>query len=135
MESEPLEYAEVKSLNDSLLLVKEEDYWSLININSDHIILSEIIQLDEKVDYGSFQQIKFRQAKGYGILDSRVGLFLPGIYNEVLTLGTKETPYFFAERFLSDSEFYIVLYIDKQGNKIKSIAYREDEYTNILCEN
>ncbi|MGB3466308.1 MAG: hypothetical protein WBA74_13605, partial [Cyclobacteriaceae bacterium] len=71
---------------------------------------------------------------GYGLLDSRKGVFLPGLYNEILSIGSKNEPYFLAERFLKDSEFYIVLYFDKDGMKIKSLAYRPAEYDNILCE-
>lgn len=130
------EYEEIRFLNDTLILVREEGVWSLLNIYSDEILLSDIIQLDSKLDYGTFQQIKFRQAGGYGLLDSRYGIFLPGDYNEIVTLkGSDESVYFFAERFLADSAFYIVLYINEKGEKIRSIAYRESEYDNILCEN
>lgn len=129
------EYKEIEALNDTLVLINDGRYWRLININTDEVLLNDIIQLDKKVYYESFHQIKFRQARGFGLLDSRVGIFLPGIYNEILSLGGKDKPYFFAERYLADSEFYIVLYINKSGDKIKSIAYRESEYSNILCEN
>ena len=99
-------------------------------------MLSNILQVDEKVDYGSFQQIKFRQAKGYGLLDSRYGIFLPGEYNEIVALtGRNNSVYFFVERYLVDSEFYIVLYINEIREKIKSIAYRGSEYDKILCDN
>ena len=130
------EYEEIRFLNDTLILVREDGFWSLINIYSGKTLLSDIIQLEEKSEYGTFQQIKFRQVGGYGLLDSRYGMFLPGEYNEIVALkGRNKSVYFFAERYLADSDFYIVLYTNEQGGKIRSIAYRETEYDNILCEN
>jgi len=128
-------FSELKILNDSLILVKDTENWILQNIITEDVLLDKIVQVDDKIDYGDFQQIKFREQQGYGLLDSRVGVVLPAIYNEIKNIGDSSSPYLFVERFLSDSDFYIVLYINKEGKKIKSVAYKEDENANILCEN
>ena len=127
-------YQEVTPLNDSLLLVKEDDVWSLINVLRNETLLSDIISLDEEVDYGGFRQRRFKQSKGFGLLDSRKGILLEGRYLEISNIGTQTDPYIFVERYLEDAEFYVVLYLNKEGEKVKSIAYKEAAYEKILCD-
>ncbi len=133
--NDDFEYEHIVVLNDSLLLFKTIDTWRLVNIMTDEVILDEILQIEEAEHFEGFKQIKFRQAKGYGILDSRKGVLLSGIYNEIFDLNKEgDVPYYYVERYLKDSGFYIILYVDHNGEKRISQAYQSDAHRKILCE-
>lgn len=128
------EYDQIRYWNDSTAWVKNEEKWSLINVNQETPVIEEVSDFDLLIDREDLQLATFYGTAGYGLASSVKGELLPPKFNDIRNLGSQEHPIFAAEVYSPETEFYILLYINEKGEKLGSYAFREQDYDLIYCE-
>lgn len=121
--------------NDSIALVKEEQIWKTMNVFSEEVYHSGILDFDFILNSDEEKVLKIRSAQGYGVLSSTRGLIIKPTYSDLINLGTSEEPIFFGEKHVSEADFYVVVYMNADGEVLRSQAFRGEEYEEIVCEN
>ena len=124
----------IQHWTDSLALVKTGRYWRLYDL------LNQKFTVDEFKEYDIFFDTPYEKiaivtsGAGRGVFSNRRKYIVPDEYSYVRNLHSKESPFFFVERYVSQANLHIVLYIDKQGNVVRKQTVADAEYEKILCE-
>lgn len=127
----PMEYDELRQWNDTSLWARDTHGWKLITY--DHsMVLEEVRSLNLVNARETFATILTDE--GYGLLSNVQGEFLAPEYNDILNVGSEERPLFFAEQHLKAAAFIVVTYTNADGVRIRSQAYRPEEYEKIYCD-
>jgi hypothetical protein len=125
-------YDEIIYWNDSSILVKVEDNWNITELQTGEILLDGIKDFDflneeeEKI-------ILFRKEEQFGIVSSTEGIIISPTFNDILNIGNEETPVYFTEKYISEAEFYIVIYYNSKGEIIRKQVFTDEEYDMIYC--
>ncbi|MFY0593461.1 WG repeat-containing protein [Roseivirga sp.] len=127
------EFDEVKYLSDTIALTRIENEWLIYHIGLDEALMEGITnyrELDINVDD---KLLLIKTASGEGIYSLSKGELVEPTYTEIKVLGTLENPIYFAMKLVAEANFYVVLYFDKNGNKLFTQSFRQDEYFRIAC--
>ena len=55
-------------------------------------------------------------------------------FNDIINIGTVENPVYFAEKYIIEADFYVIIYYDAKGKILrKQIFTEEAEYEKIYC--
>lgn len=127
-------YEDVSYWTDSTALVKQEDQYQVINIESGEAVMSGIRKVSQLLKTPDEIVLSVLSKDGFGIMSNKHGEILPPLYNDIVNLGTVDNPVYFAEQHLPRAEFYVVTYSDRYGKVIRSQAFRTVEYDKIYCE-
>jgi hypothetical protein len=125
-------YDEIVYWNDSSILVKMEDIWNITELQTGEILLDGIKDFDflneeeEKI-------MLFRKEEQFGIVSSTEGIIISPTFNDILNIGNEETPIYFTEKYISEAEFYIVIYYNSKGEIIRKQVFTDEEYDMIYC--
>lgn len=129
-------YDEIDQWNDSLYLVKEGDYFKIID--SEEKVLSEPMEKMKMVWENPEEQHKIyrfvREGK-YGLVSTQSGELLDAEFTDIFNIGSADTPLFFADQHLDKAGFHVVSYIDQLGKLIHSRAYTASAFEQMLCDN
>lgn len=128
------DYDQIRYWNDSTAWVKDGVDWSLMNLNDGSFLIDTVSNFDMIVDRDDLQIVTFYGERGYGLVSSHHGELLPPNFNDIRNLGNREDPLFAAEVYSPETGFYILLYMNEQGNRLGSYAFRDKEYEKIYCE-
>ena len=128
-------FGQISYWNDSVALIKIDDDWSFYEIKDEEIVLEGIQRVDYIQDNEQEKIAYVMTNKGFGVFSNVRGEILSPSFNNIINLGTAEKPIYFAEKHVSEADFYVVVYANAQGETIRSQAFRADEYDKILCEN
>jgi len=126
-------FTKIEYWNDEIALVRQDNVWSLFDIESDQTQLENIQSFEymkndeEKIAY-------ILTDRGFGVYSNQRGEILPSSFNDIMNLGTVNKPLYFAEKHVPEAGFYLVVYADANGETLKSQAFRENEYEKIVCE-
>jgi hypothetical protein len=125
-------YDEIIYWNDTSLLGMKDDHWSITDITAGEPLVDEIR------DFDIFSQkeemiLLFRKEEQYGVVSSTEGLIINPTFNDVLNIGTEEHPIYFTEKYISEAEFYIVIYYNSKGEIIRKQVFTDEEYDKIYC--
>ena len=66
---------------------------------------------------------------GYGLLHPKDGPIIPPAYTFILPIGQL----YRAEKYLSEPDYYIVAYYDKNGKMLFRTGLNPDNYDKLLC--
>ena len=69
--------------------------------------------------------------KGKGIYSNTQGEMIEATYDEIKVLGTVDDPIYFAVKIVREANIYVVIYFDKNGNKLFTQTFKQDEYFKI----
>lgn len=127
------EFDEVKYFNDSLALVRIEKEWLLEHIYTEEVLIDRIINYHILPTHNAVDRLQFTTEEGSGIYTTAKGKILAPTYSEIIHLGTNEDPIYFASKFIKEAEIYVVIYYDKNGNKLFTQSLRKDDYFKIAC--
>ena len=126
-------FEEILDWNDSVALVKVKDQWSLYDIKNNKYVYEGISEYkvlrhdDEKI-------LLITKNSQNGILSSKYGEVVSPTFNVIINIGTAEQPVYFAEKFVREADFYVIIYYDGKGNILrKQIFTDEAEYEKIYC--
>jgi hypothetical protein len=125
-------YDEIIYWNDTSILVKLEDIWNITELQTGEILLDDIKDFDflnkeeEKI-------ILFRKEEQFGIVSNKEGIIISPTFNDILNIGDETTPIYFTEKYISEAEFYIVIYYNSKGEIIRKQVFTDEEYDMIYC--
>lgn len=129
----PFTYNEIIYWNDTSFLVKTEDHHLLVNASGESLTdefssISLLYESDREKVYRYVQEGKF------GLRSNQNGDFLPPEFTDILNIGTKDQPIYFADQHLSSAGYHVVSYLNILGDLIYSKAYRKREFEKIICD-
>jgi len=128
------EYDELIYWSDSVALVKKLEHWSLLNFYTEENLLAEMSDFEFiSKDEGNLV-IKFRTSSGMGVYSSLNGLLFEPTFNDVINIGSPNTPLYFCEKSIPEADYYVAVYKNALGETVRTHAYRGEEYLRIVCE-
>jgi len=125
-------YDEIIYWNDTSILVKMEETWNITDLKTGEILLDEIRDFDF-LNEGEEKIILFRKEEQFGIVSNIEGIIISPTFNDILNIGSEETPIYFTEKYISEAEFYIVIYYNSKGEIIRKQVFTDEEYDMIYC--
>jgi hypothetical protein len=125
-------FDEIRYWNDTSLLGLKEDYWSISDINTGEPLIDEIRDFD-MLSQKEELILLFRKEEQFGVISSAYGLIVNPTFNDVLNIGTEDHPIYFTEKYISEAEFYIVIYYNSTGDIIRKQVFTSEEYDKIYC--
>ena len=123
---------EIRYWNDTAMVAREDGYWHIIDIRSGEMVLADIYDFnllndqDEKI-------MLFLKEELYGVVSNTRGIIINNTFNDIINLGNDHKPLYFAEKFIPEAGFYIVLYYDGAGKLLRKQVFDESEYDKIYC--
>lgn len=127
------DFDEVRYWNDSIAMVRIEQEWILHNIANEEAIYEGINQYELLMDSPEEKRILVDTETGQGIYSSLSGELIEPTFDEIKQLGTKERPIYFAVKIVAEANIYVAIYFDRNGNKLFTQTYQQDNYFNIAC--
>lgn len=127
------EFDEVVYYNDTLALTRIEDEWLMYNISADVAIYEGIQKYTYVSKSDSDKTLLISTEKGDGVYSLIKGELIEPTYTEIKVLGTEEEPIYFAMKLVPEADIYIVIYFDKNGNKLFTQSFKREEYFRIAC--
>ena len=127
-------FKEILDWNDSIALVKVEDQWRLYDIKHDTYIYEGISEYKVLRHDEEEKILLITKDSQNGILSNKYGEVVSTTFNDIINIGTTETPVYFAEKYVLEADFYVIIYYDAKGNILrKQIFTDEAEYEKIYC--
>lgn len=127
------EFDEIEYYTDTIALTRIEDEWLLYDINKDEALLEGIIDYEHIHNEQYRKTLLIKTASGKGLYSLSYGELVEPTYTDIKVLGTPKDPIYFAMKLVAEADIYIVIYFDKNGNKLFTQSFREDEYFRIAC--
>ena len=127
------DYDEIRFWTDTIAFARIEDEWVLHKIEDESLVYEGIQEYEFLQDTDSEKIIQITTETGKGILSNTRGEIIEATYNEIIQLGTEEDPVYFAQKYVKEANLYIVIYIDRNGNKLFTQTFQEDDYFKIVC--
>ncbi len=127
-------FSEVHAWSDSVIWVKKDFQWTLINYVSQQVILDKIKDFLWIKNSEAEKIARIHRENYYGIISNRKGIMIPATFSQVINLGTSDQPFYFTDKEVEEAGIFVVVYFDGQGNLIRKQAYELEEYERILCE-
>jgi hypothetical protein len=125
-------YDEIMYWNDTSLLCSSEGYWNITDIQTGEVLVKEIKEFDF-LSQAEEMIILFRREEQFGIASNVEGLIINPTFNDILNIGSEAEPIYFTEKYISEAEFYIVIYYNSKGEIIRKQVFTDEEYDMIYC--
>lgn len=131
--STDLEFDDIRYWNDTSMLVKENDIWHLFDIINNDYIIENIFDYQILTNDGHEKTVLFTAEGNYGIINNLRGFIINPSFNDIVDIGSEEHPVYFAEKYIPEAEFYIVIYYDENGEVLRKQVFSDEEYDKIYC--
>lgn len=128
------EFLEVIPWSDSVIWVKKNFHWTLLNFLTKEILIDRIRDFSWIRKSNEENLALIHRENYYGIISNRKGLLIPPTFHEIINLGTPELPFYFTEKGVEEADIYVVIYYNQYGKLVRRQAYEEEEYDRIYCE-
>lgn len=128
------EFSEVQPWSDSVIWVKKDFQWKLLNYYTKKIVIDQVKSFTWITNSVEEKVARILRENYYGIISNRKGLLIPSAFTEIINLGTAEEPFYFTEKEVEEAGIFVVVYFNKEGKLVRRQAYEEEEYERILCE-
>ena len=120
--------------NDSIALVKEEEEWKLYDVKNDNYVFEGISEYKSLRDDEQEKILLITKNSKSGILSNKYGEVVGATFNDIINIGSVENPVYFAEKYIHEAEFYVVIYYDAKGKILRKQIFTEaEEYDKIYC--
>lgn len=127
-------FDEVVFWTDSIALTRQGEAWTWTNIYSGATLYGPVQEYKPVLWLENEKLAKVYKEGGYGIYSSTKGEIVAPTYNDLLNLGSPEQPLYFAEKHVTEADFFVVLYLDAQGNTLRKQVFTPEEYDLIYCD-
>jgi len=127
------EYSEVVPWDKSVIWVKRNFQWTLLNFETNEVILDRIRDFTWLRNSADENLARVHRENYYGVISNRKGLVIPPTFHDIINLGTAEIPFYFTEKSVEEAGIYVVIYYDNAGKLVRRQAYEEEEYDHIYC--
>jgi hypothetical protein len=126
------DFDEIVYWNDTAMLGKRDNKWYVYDLKNGQYLLEDIDDFDYLKDQDE-KIIIYHKEDHYGVLNNQRGILINHTFNDIVNLGSNHHPVFFAEKFIPEAEFYIVIYYDESGEILRKQVFDESEYDKIYC--
>lgn len=127
-------FDEILDWNDSIALVKEEEEWKLYDIKNDNYTFEGISEYEVLRDDEEEKILLITKESKSGILSNIHGEVVGATFNDIINIGSVEHPVYFAEKYILEADFYVVIYYDEKGKILRKQIFTEaEEYEKIYC--
>ncbi len=129
----PFTFDRILFWTEDKMMVQLEKKWKIVDI---------LAPTEETESFEDYSQLKTAPDEimfitynptGFGLLSNKKGRLMTDEYSQIINLGTYEEPFYFAERYMSQANLYIILYFDKNGKVVRKQSLTEEEYAKIGC--
>ena len=127
------DFESIEFFNDSTAIVEEEGEIGILNIYQNEY-LHEDLDTWERVVFGEEQFYIIRKGAGYGILNQFGEEIIPFIFNELQAYESKGKLYWLAERRLSEINYIVIAYFDKNGRVLFKEGLNFDDFLETACD-
>ena len=124
----------IEKWTDTVALVKTNEHWALYDIKNKKFIFEKIERVEWLQKEGNEKLLFITKNGQKGVLSNISGHVVSPTFNDVYNIGTASNPVFFAEKYIHEAEFYIVIYYSKKGEIIRKQVFTDDEYWKVYCE-
>ncbi len=127
-------FDEVRYWQYGVALVKQDQQWHLYQINDKRFIFTPV------EDIGYIRQdkeeivLRMYASKKYGILSNVKGVVADLEYDDLRNVGSARIPFYLAEKYVDDTDVYLVFYIDRNGKQVHRQLFDQKRYERIICE-
>ena len=128
----PFEYDEILAWSDTLVWAKSGVSYHLLNLND--LVPERTVTLLSTFPMTGKSIKKFYGEKGFGLIDSEVGILLEPNFSDIRLTGSHENQIIVGEQSLPQAGYKVLTYFDGLGNRIHSQAYRPEEYEKVFCD-
>ncbi|MFY0624726.1 MAG: WG repeat-containing protein [Reichenbachiella sp.] len=128
------EFEEIAYWSDSTFWGKEDGKWMLLTMNEQKTLLEDVESFEYVKNENNEKIIKYVSGDGLGIYHSQLGLIIPPVYNDIYNLGNQEEALYFAEHSFPEADYYVVVYYNSLGEKIRTTGYTEAQFLKIVCD-
>ena len=129
------DFDEVRYWNDSVALVRIEEEWILHDIPNEEALVEGINEYELISEEGEGKRLLISTEAGKGIYAEESGMLIEATYDEIRVLGTTEKPVYFAVKIVAEADLYVVIYFDKNGERLFTRTYQQSDYNKIACRN
>jgi hypothetical protein len=127
-------FDEILDWNDSVALVKEAGEWKLFDVKNNNYVFEGISEYKVLRDDEEEKILLITKESKSGILSNRYGVVVGATFNDIVNIGTRETPVYFCEKYILEADFYVVIYYDAKGRILRKQIFTEpEEYDKIYC--
>ena len=127
-------FDEILDWNDSIALVKEDEEWKLYDIKNDTYTFEGISEYEVLRDDEEEKILLITKESKSGILSNKHGEVVGATFNDIINIGSVEHPVYFAEKYILEAEFYVVIYYNEKGKILRKQIFTEaEEYEKIYC--
>ena len=127
-------FDEILNWNDSVALVKEDEEWKLYDIKNKDFVFEGINEYKVLRDDEEEKILLITKESKSGILSSKYGEVVGATFNDIINIGSVEDPVYFAEKYILEADFYVVIYYDAMGKILRKQIFTEaEEYDKIYC--
>jgi hypothetical protein len=127
------DFGVIEYFNDSTAIVEEEGDMGILNIYQNEY-LHEGIESWEKVRLEDEDYFIIRKRAGYGVLNQKGEEIIPLIFNELQIFESKGKYYWLAERRLSEINYIVIAYFDKNGKVLFKEGLNFDDFLETACD-
>lgn len=127
------DFEAIEFFNDSTAIVEEEGEIGILNFYQNEY-LHEDIDTWEKVIIGDEIYFIIRKQAGYGVINQLGEEIIPFIFNELTAYETKGKAYWLAERRLSEINYIVIAFFDKNGRVLFKEGLNFDDYLETACD-
>ncbi len=128
------QFKKIEYWNDTSALVKTDDNWQIFDIKNNKVAYDGITLYENLESPGGERLILITKENQNGVLSNLEGEIIGPTFNAIYNVGRISEPVFFAEKYVKEADFYIVIYYKKSGDIIRKQVFTDEEYWNIYCQ-
>lgn len=128
------EFEEIRYWNDTAALVRQNQLWNIMDVNSKEILESDIQEIRMIRDLQDEKLAIVKQRNSYGVLSNRRGAVIPVSFSDLVNVGPADDHFYFTEKHVEEAAIFVVIYYDKAGKLVRREVYEEaEDYEKIYC--
>ncbi len=127
------DFEKVLYWNDTSALVRSGEDWFIFDIRSGAKHAEGILEFKYLRNDQTEIILLITGKDGNGVISNRHGVVIAPTFNDIVNIGSKENPVYFAEKFIREALFYVVIYYDSTGKILRKQVFNEEEYNSIYC--
>lgn len=127
------DFEAIEFFNDSTAIVEEAGQIGIFNIYSKEYLFEDL-ETWERIVFGEEIFFIVRRQAGYGVINQLGEEVIPFIFNELKAYESKSKLYWLAERRLSEINYIVIAYFDKNGQVLFKEGLNFDDYLETACD-
>lgn len=127
-------YEDIRPWNDSLFLGKKESRWNLYTLKEETPVYRDMTIVRPFGSTGDDKRYLVMAGREYGVLSTTEGEILQPAFDEIVNVGTSDTPVYFAEKEVKEADVSVVVWYDSAGNILVRKTYSPEDLERLYCD-